>query len=122
MAAHWLLVALGGAIGASARHLVVTLTRSTATAFPWGTFIVNVAGCFAFGLIAGLGMGRIPLGQASRLFLLTGVLGGFTTYSSFAFDTLDLARAGQPALAVLNVAAQIIIGVAATWTGFLLAR
>jgi len=122
VAAHWLLVALGGAIGASARHLVVTLTRSTATAFPWGTFIVNVAGCFAFGLIAGLGMGRIPLGQASRLFLLTGVLGGFTTYSSFAFDTLDLARAGQPALAVLNVAAQIIIGVAATWTGFVLAR
>jgi CrcB protein len=120
--AHWLLVALGGAIGACARHLVVTQARHVSTALPWGTFVVNVLGCFAFGVIAGLGMGRFQMGQAPRLFLLTGVLGGFTTYSSFAFDTLELARSGQPAMALLNVAAQLIVGLAATWVGLLLTR
>lgn len=122
MGVHWLLVAFGGALGACARHLVVTLARTLTPVFPWGTLIVNVTGCVAFGVIAGLAESRLPLSQGARLFLLTGVLGGFTTYSSFAFDTIELARSGQASLALLNVGAQLVLGLGATWVGFSLAR
>jgi CrcB protein len=90
--------------------------------FPWGTFIVNMLGCLAFGLIAGLATSRDIFGPSGRVFLLVGVLGGFTTYSSFAFESVDLVRTGQLAAAAANIVGQVLLGTLAVWVGLLLAR
>jgi CrcB protein len=116
-------VALGGALGASARYLVNLLAlRTLSPAFPWGTFLVNVSGCFLFGVIAGLALSRGLIGPTLRIFLLVGVLGGFTTYSSFAFESLELVRSGQVTAAVANTFGQLILGTGAVWAGLLLTR
>ena len=90
------LVALGGALGATARFLLTDLVhRVTSPFFPWGTFIVNVSGCFVFGLVAGLGDAHGVVTPNVRAFVLVGILGGYTTFSSFTFETMSLARDGQ---------------------------
>jgi CrcB protein len=96
--------------------------RALGPAFPWGTFVVNVFGCFLFGLIAGLATSRGPVGPTGRAFLLVGVLGGFTTYSSFAFESVELVRTAQLAAAAFNVAGQLLLGTFAVWAGLLLTR
>jgi CrcB protein len=79
----YLLVAAGGALGATARFLLTDLVhRVTSPFFPWGTFIVNVSGCFVFGLVAGLGDARGVVTPNVRAFVLVGILGGYTTFSS----------------------------------------
>lgn len=100
----------------------IAALRSFGPAFPWGTFIVNVLGCFLFGVIAGLAASRGLFGPTGRAFLLVGVLGGFTTYSSFAFESVELVRTGQLAAAALNVGGQILLGTSALWAGLLLTR
>ena len=87
-----LLVAAGGAIGSAARYLLSPLVlRLSGSLFPFGTFAVNLIGCIVFGLIAGAAEQRVPLAPASRAFLLVGVLGGFTTFSSYAFESYCVA-------------------------------
>jgi fluoride exporter len=101
----WLAVALGGALGSIARHAVnhVVHTRWLGSRFPIGTVVVNLMGCFVIGLIAGLvASNRIDLRFARREFVLTGLLGGFTTFSTFGLDTFVLARA-EPGAATFNV-------------------
>jgi CrcB protein len=114
----WLLVGLGGACGAAARHaLALWITRAMAggAAFPIGIFIVNVLGSAAAGTVAGLAAaGRFPSGDGLRLFVVVGLLGGFTTFSTFTVDTLALLRAGRPELAALNVVGQVLVALAAT--------
>ena len=96
-------IALGGAIGASLRHLTgMQVARLLGTGFPWGTLAVNVLGCFAMGLVTMLVVRRPELGlQHAAPFLATGVLGGFTTFSAFSLETFLLVERGRPALAVL---------------------
>jgi CrcB protein len=119
----YLWVALGGAIGACARYATnVAALKVLPATFPWGTFIVNALGCFLFGILAGLAISRGLFGPASRAFLLVGVLGGFTTFSSFAFESVELVRTGQAAAAVANTAGQVLAGVFAVWFGLLLTR
>ena len=92
MTMSWLLVAAGGAIGAVARHALNSLIhqRIVTSRFPVGIFVVNVAGSFAIGLLGGLlASERLAWGQGARTFAIVGVLGGFTTFSSFSFDTLS---------------------------------
>ena len=115
-------VALGGALGSVARYLLtVAVHRYTAAGFPYGTFTVNIIGCAVFGVIIGLAEHRIDLTPAVRAFFLVGVLGGFTTFSAFTFDTLELLRAAAFFRATFNVLGQITIGLAALWLGYSIA-
>lgn len=110
--AHLLQVALGGAIGSALRYGVnVSAGRAFGTGFPFATLIVNVAGSFAMGMLVAVlaqkgGMKFAP-------FLMTGVLGGFTTFSAFSLDTMTLWERGQPGLALAYVAASVVLSLAA---------
>ena len=118
-----LLIAIGGAIGSTARYLFSQLVqRATGTLFPIGTFAVNCVGCLVFGAIAGAAEQRVQMTPELRLFLLVGILGGFTTFSSYAFESLVLLRDGQFAAASVNILGQVIAGLAGVWVGFALAR
>jgi fluoride exporter len=121
---HLALVALGGAIGASLRHLVnVAALRLFDPAFPVGTLTVNVLGSFAMGLlVAWLALRAEGGGESLRLFLATGVLGGFTTFSAFSLDAMVLWERGAQATALLYVALSVILSIAALATGLWLAR
>ncbi len=118
-----LLVALGGAFGSVARYALSTFVlRASGTLFPLGTFAVNLLGCLVFGVIAGTAEQRVALTPASRAFLLVGVLGGFTTFSSYAFESFALLRDGQFLPAAVNIVGQVVAGLAGVWLGVALAR
>ena len=117
-----LLVALGGAVGAVLRYWVsMAVQRSLGPEFPWGTLAVNVSGCFVMGLVAAVADRQGYLTQGARLFLVVGGLGGFTTFSAFANETVSAARAGATAVGILNVAASVVLCLAAVWLGRLTA-
>ena len=113
-------VAIGGGLGASGRYLAGMLARSLFQGeFPWGTLVVNVAGCFLIGLVVGkIGSSETTL----RLFLVVGILGGFTTFSAFGYETLRLLQEGSPGAAFFNIAAQLLLGLAGVWAGASLAK
>jgi CrcB protein len=118
-----LLVGAGGSLGAIARYLVsrgVDQLPLAASGFPFGVLAVNVAGCLIIGLLGGLASshGMFSAGSGSRVFLFVGILGGFTTFSAFGYDTLMLARDGYVLLALGNVGLQIVLGLGAVWVGF----
>lgn len=117
------LVAAGGAIGAVARHAVgVLVLRAGATGlFPWGTLAVNLAGCLLIGLGAGAADARGGLATEARLFLFVGVLGGFTTFSSFGYETVVLLREQHFLRAGLNAGLNVFAGLALVWLGYALA-
>jgi len=120
----WLAVAAGGAIGSVARHALnhAVHTQWLATRFPAATFAVNLAGCLLVGLLAGLlATNRIQLPFAWREFLVVGLLGGFTTFSTFGLETFVLGRTYSTWMAAWNVAAQVGGGLAAVWVGYSLA-
>ena len=120
----WLAIAAGGALGAVARHGVnhVVHQRALSATFPAGIFLINVLGSFAIGVIAGLlAANRISLSGSARAFVIAGVLGGFTTFSSFSLDTLTLMRAGHYGQAFWNVSGQVVLSLAGVWAGFKLA-
>jgi len=120
---RFVLVASGGALGSMARYALTEFVHRYAPAsFPYGTFVVNAVGCLLFGAVVGLAEGRVLLGVGARTFLLVGVLGGFTTFSSFSYESLQLARDGQFALAAVNGLGQLAVGFLAVWAGFSLVR
>jgi CrcB protein len=117
----WIAVAVGGALGSAARHGVNHLVhaRWLTTRFPVGTVVVNVVGCFVIGLLAALlASNRLTLRIHWREFVFVGVLGGFTTFSTFGLDTLLLSRTHSAGHAVAYVAAQVIGGLFAVWIGY----
>lgn len=116
-----LLVALGGAAGSVLRWtLAGAIQRGAGTAFPWGTFAVNVAGAFAIGLIAALAIERAALPPAARDLVIPGLLGGFTTFSAFSLETFALLRDGDWTTAALYALGSLVAGLAATAGGFAL--
>ena len=118
-----LLVAAGGAAGASARHLVgVVSLRAFGSGFPVGTMVVNVVGCLVMGIIAGLFATRIQGSESLRLLLATGFLGGFTTFSAFSLDFTVLWGRGETGLAIAYVAASVGLSIAALALGLWLVR
>ena len=118
-----LLVAAGGAIGASARHLVgVASLRAFGSGFPVATMIVNVVGCLIMGLFIGLLSSRFQGSEALRLFIATGFLGGFTTFSAFSLDFTVLWERGETMLAIGYVAVSVLLSLGALAAGLWLTR
>lgn len=119
----WGALLLGGAIGAVLRYaLMVFVDQRVATIFPWGTLAVNASGCFLIGVLLTSFDQREMLSPTLRLFAVTGVLGAFTTFSTFSLETWRLVEAGRPALAFSNVAASVLVCLAATFVGIALAQ
>ena len=115
---------IGGALGSMARYLVVmALGRSLSNpVFPFGTLAVNVVGCFVIAFIGGLAADKINLTAEARVFIFTGILGGFTTFSAFGYETFYLWKTPHMALAFLNVLANCILGFGAVWLGHAAAK
>lgn len=112
-----LLVAFGGALGAVARWAMTSAIahHGGGRGFPWGTFAVNVLGCLLAGLLVAWAERQSGLAPHTRLFLLTGVLGGFTTFSAFGVETVALLKRGDTATAVAYVLASVLVGLAVLW-------
>jgi CrcB protein len=113
------LVGLGGFLGSVGRYLLALVVTqwSGASRFPAATLVVNVIGCLAIGALSGVATRSEFLTPTLRLFLITGLLGGFTTFSAFGYETFLLGKESLGALALANVAAQIVIGLGAVWLG-----
>jgi CrcB protein len=116
----WLAVAAGGAVGSIARHGVnVFFAHILERAIPYATAAVNLVGSAVIGLLSALiATGRLQMSTEARTFVFVGILGGFTTFSSFMLDTFTLAHGGDHATAFWNVAVQTGFGLAAVWAGY----
>ena len=116
----WLAVVLGGALGTAARHAVnLATTRLMSTPVPWATAAVNMIGSLVIGVLAGaLAAERLSLSPFARAFIFVGILGGFTTFSSFMLDSLTLLHTGVAMKATLNLAGQLALGLALTFAGY----
>lgn len=120
---EFFLVALGGAAGASLRHLVnLAAMRIAGPGFPWGTVVVNIVGSLAMGLFIGILARRFNASNELRLFVATGILGGFTTFSAFSLDFAVLWERGETSLALSYAAGSVIISILALFLGLWLAR
>lgn len=126
--ARWLVeagaVGTGGFLGSLLRYWMsgAVYVLIPAPRLPWGTLAVNVLGCFAIGLLGGLAETRGVLTATGRLFLLIGVLGGFTTFSTFGYETLALLREQAVARAAANIALQVALSLTAAWGGLATSR
>lgn len=117
------MVALGGALGSVARYWVSVWMTPVSRSLPWGTIAINVAGSFAiafFGTFT-LAHGRHPVPESARLFFMVGVCGGFTTFSSFSLQTLELLRAGASGRALVNIAVSVLLCLGAAAAGHMIA-
>ena len=118
-----LLAAAGGAIGSAARYLVnVGALRAWGPAFPWATLIVNAVGCLVMGVLAELILARFDGAPALRAFLLTGILGGFTTFSAFSLDLAQLVERKAYLAAALYLGGSVGLSIAGVFVGLALAR
>lgn len=119
-----LAVAAGGALGSVGRYLIsaIWLPAAGPHAMPWGTFTVNVAGSFLYGLLFAVLTQYLPHGGTLRIALLAGFLGGFTTFSSFSFETVRLFQEGQGAIAIGYVLASVLSCLLAVWLGLSLVK
>ncbi len=119
----YLLVAAGGMIGAMARYgLGGWIGNATGGRFPYGTMVVNITGCLIIGFFLTLGYERFSWSPELRVFIAVGILGGFTTFSTFSFETISLLREGSYYLGILNMAASLVGCLVATVVGVILAK
>jgi len=118
---QFMAVGVGGFFGAGLRFALGSWIHRAlpAAAFPWGTMAVNLLGCLLIGFVASY---RQPLEPGVRLFLMVGLLGGFTTFSTFALETLALTQQDNYLMAAVNVTAKVVFGLLAAWAGFELGR
>ena len=115
------LVGVGGFVGSVLRYLVSNYLHQSNKDFPFGTLVVNVVGCFAIGFLSHLTEAHGMFEEHTQSFIFIGVLGGFTTFSSFGNETIKLARDSQVMNAFANVSANVILGLIAVWLGRALA-
>jgi CrcB protein len=116
----YLWITIGSAVGGAARFwLSGVVARLVGETFPWGTMLVNVIGCFVIGFVATLSApdGRLFIGSTARLALMAGLCGGFTTFSSFSLQTLNLINDGEYLQAGANIGLSVVLCLAATWAG-----
>jgi CrcB protein len=121
----YLAVAVGGAIGSVGRFWLASfMLRLTGPQFPWGTILINILGSFVIGWFAAITAagGRYQASNDMRAFIMIGICGGFTTFSSFSLQTVDLLRSGEPARAAANVAVSVAACLSATALGLMLGR
>jgi CrcB protein len=118
-----LIIALGGALGTLARYLIALIAMPVSRELPLGTIGINIVGSFIIGLFGTLTLaqGRFPVSENLRLFVMVGICGGFTTFSSFSLQTLDLMRSGAMARAAVNVVASVALCLCAVAAGHFLA-
>ena len=119
----YLWIAMGGALGSVARYWFSgVIGRQFGETFPWGTLLVNVSGSFAIGFLAALAEpgGRRFIGPTGRQFFMYGICGGYTTFSSFSLQTLELVREGDWAKAGANAAGSVVLCMVAVWLGYAL--
>lgn len=118
-----LIVMIGGALGTLARYVISVLALPISSELPWGTILINVTGSFIIGLFGTLTLahGRYTASENVRLFVMIGLCGGYTTFSSFSLQTLDLLRRGAVVRAAINIAASVVLCVAAVAVGHLVA-
>lgn len=118
-----LLLSLGAILGANARYWIgVWAGAHLGTGFPYGTLIVNVAGCFLIGLFNALGETRFNISPEVRIFFAVGFLGSYTTFSSFGFETVSLLRTGSLGLSLLNLLGNVVAGFLAVVLGLYVGR
>lgn len=115
-------VGLAGFFGAIARYGVSGLVSRVDETFPWGTFVVNVSGSFALGLLVAMFGHRLVVHADLRVALTVGFLGAYTTFSTFALETFEFGETHAPGLAALNVVASVAAGVVAVWAGLAIGR
>ena len=117
--ANILLVGVGGFIGSVLRYLVGGYVQEAVNRldFPYGTLVVNLIGCFVIGFLAQMGEKYGAFSHESRLFIFIGILGGFTTFSSFGNETVNLMRQDLMTSAFINIGANVILGLCAVWLG-----
>ena len=119
----YLLVFVGGGLGATLRHLInLTCARFMGTGFPWGTFVINITGSTVMGLIAGYLAFKGEASQPWRLFLMTGILGGYTTFSAYSLDAALLYERGEVMLAASYVVGSVVLSIAGLFGGLALVR
>jgi CrcB protein len=119
----WLLLFAGGGLGATLRYaLGLWIDERTGPGFPWGTFTVNALGCFAIGVLATMADEHAWISPPARLLLVTGLLGGFTTFSTFGMETWQLVEDGAAWLALANAGGSVLAGLAAVVLGATLTR
>jgi CrcB protein len=118
-----LIIMVGGAIGTLARYLISVAALPISQNLPWGTIGINILGSFIIGLFGTLTLahGRYPVSENTRLFVMIGLCGGFTTFSSFSLQTLDLLRNGAMTRAAINVVGSVMLCVAAVAIGHFIA-
>jgi CrcB protein len=120
---HILLVAAGGALGSVLRYLVGLWTlRSFGPSFPWGTLTVNITGSFLIGVFAEVIARKFGASAEMRVFLITGILGGYTTFSAFSLDAITLLERGEPVTALIYVASSVLLSALAVFAGLVLMR
>lgn len=123
MIKHILLVGLGGGIGSMARYLCQRwFAANTLPGFPWGTFAVNVVGCFIIGIFLGLSFKSFEATENWKLFLMTGLCGGFTTFSAFTLEGNGLLKEQKLALFFSYVVASVVLGLLATYIGMRISK
>jgi CrcB protein len=114
---------IGGAIGTLARYTISTLTLPISRELPWGTIMINITGSFVIGFFGTLTLahGRFPVSENTRLFVMAGLCGGYTTFSAFSLQTLDLMRSGATLRAGINIVASVALCIGAVAAGHLIA-
>jgi len=121
----WLAVAIGGALGSLARFwLAAAMTLLTGPHFPWGTLLINVLGSGIIGVVAAVTLHppRVAMHPDLRVFLMVGICGGFTTFSAFSLQTLELLQAGDTGSAGAYIIGSVVLCLAAAWAGWVLGR
>lgn len=118
-----LIVMLGGALGTLMRYSASMLALPISAGLPWGTILINITGSFLIGLFGTLTLahGRYPVSEELRIFVMVGICGGYTTFSSFSLQTLDLLRGGSPTKAAFNIVLSVTLCILAVAAGHYIA-